>query len=282
MKNNKILLLLFTLTVLILNIIISGANATNQTIPNTHDHTTGQSYNINYFDKDVGGNVLNNSKISKNILNSPLSKKIVSMSKKGSVILKFGNEKGPKILLCAGIHGNEVAANLATLKFLEKIKNKKIKGTIYVIPFIIPKDTASNSRSWYYSMKRCRVDPNRVANAPGTPGYKIVQFARKNNIKFVIDIHSGSGLVRHKKGLVFASKRIVSAAETNWIKYIKKTLNPKISYTIPYKGSIQDCSQSNNINTITFEVEKDKCSVSHWAKIEYNMIITACKYLKLF
>ena len=245
------------------------------TTPNNH------SYSIKYFDKSVGGNVLKNSKISKNMPKSTLSQKIVSMAKKGSVILKFGNGKGKKIVLCAGIHGNENAANIAALKFIETIKNKKIKGTIYVIPFIIPKDTAINNRT-YHSPQKGYVDPNRISNVPGSPGYKIIQFAKKNNIKFLIDIHTGGDLANHKNGHVFANKKPTSIEETKWLKYIEKNMKPSIKKDTAPKGYIRGYSKANNINVVTFEVERDKGSVSHWANVEYKMLINACKYFKLF
>lgn len=232
--------------------------------------------------KVLGGNVLKNNKISKNIPKTNLSKKIVSMSKKGSVILKFGDGNGSKLLLCAGIHGNEVASNIATLKFIEKIKNKKIKGTLYVIPFIIPKDTAINSRAWYFSKKKTWVDPNEVAHISGTPGNKIVKFAKKNNIKYIIDIHTGGGISSYKKGFVYANKKPVRKVETKWLKYIKTTVNPVIKYNNPKKGYMRYYSMTNGISTLTFEVERDKGSVSYWAKVEYKMLINACNFFKLF
>ncbi|MEA4956536.1 hypothetical protein SDC9_07671 [bioreactor metagenome] len=204
------------------------------------------------------------------------------MSKKGSVILKFGNGKGPKLLLCAGIHGNEVSANIATLKFIEKIKNKKINGTLYIIPFTIPKDTSINSRWWYYSKKKDWVDPNEVAHITGTPGNKIVKFAKKNNIKYIIDIHTGGGISSYKNGFIYANKNPVRQGEVKWLNYIKKAIKPMVKYNNPKKGYTRYYSKLNNISTLTFEVERDQGSVSKWSKIEYKMLLYACKYFKFF
>ena len=279
LKKEKLLFLFLILLIVIIPNMIDTASATD--INNDNNVKSNSTYSIGYFDKNVGGNVLKNSKISKNLPNSTLSKKIVSMSKKGSVILKFGNGNGPKILVCAGIHGDESAASISTLKFLENIKNKKIKGTIYVIPFVIPKNTAINTRNWYNPNKGYDVDPNRCVNVSGTPGYKIVQFAKKNNVKFIIDVHSGKGFTNYKNGFVYANKRPTSIEETKWLKYIK-TVNPGIRYAIFDIVDIRGYSKVNNINSITLEVEKDKGPISHWAQIEYKMIIRACKYFNLF
>jgi predicted deacylase len=60
------------------------------------------------------------------------------MSKKGSVILKFGKDN-PPILIYAGIHGDEIASNIATVRLIESLKNKKINCLIHIIPFTILK-----------------------------------------------------------------------------------------------------------------------------------------------
>ncbi|MGL6298816.1 MAG: hypothetical protein ACRC1M_06605 [Methanobacteriaceae archaeon] len=237
-------------------------------------------YSISYFDKTAGGNVLKNSKVSKNIPNGALSKKIVSMTKKGSVILKFGNGNGPKLLISAGIHGNENAANIATLRLIETIKNKKINGTIYIIPFLIPKDTEKNSRNWYYTARNANVDPNEVAHRNDTPGNKVVKFAKENNISCIIDVHTGGGLNSYKKGFIYANKYPATKIESKWLKYIKKYVNPTITYNIPEKGMIRNQARINGISTITMEVERDNGYVSNWAKVEYKMLIYGLKYFK--
>ena len=226
--------------------------------------------------------MLKNSKISKNLPNSTLSKRIASMTKNGSVILKFGDGNASKILICAGIHGDESAANIATLRFIENIKDKKIKGTIYVIPFVIPKSTALNRREWFNPKMRRTIDPNQHSHVPRTPGHDIVQFAKKNNIKFIIDVHSGKDLFDQKNGAIFANKKPTNTEERKLLKHIKKMVNPKIKYNVPKRGFIRGYSKVNNITAITLEVERDKGSVSFWAKAQYKMIISACKYFKLF
>ena len=246
---------------------------------NNHD-SKNSSYTISYFDKTVGGDVLKNKDISKNVPNSTLSSKIVNMTKNGSVILKFG--KGSlKVLIFAGIHGNESASSIATLKLIESLKTKKIKGSVYIIPFTIPKSTAKNTRYWYKGTKK--YDPNRVANLPGSPGYKIIRFAKKNKIKYIIEAHSGGFISHYKRGLIFANKYSTNKKEAQWIKYIKKTTNLKLNYTsVPPRGYFRAYARSNKITAITFEVERDKGTVAHWSDVELKMLKYALKYFKLF
>ncbi|MGL6298815.1 MAG: hypothetical protein ACRC1M_06600 [Methanobacteriaceae archaeon] len=264
---------------------IIKTNSSNVTIfkniTNSNSETYTPKYGISYFDKTVGGNVLKNSKVSKNILNTALSKKIVAMVKNGSVILKFGNGNGPKLLICGGIHGDENTANIATLRLIEPIKNKRINGTIYIIPFLIPKDTEKNSRKWYYTTKKIYVDPNRVAHITGSPGNKLVKFAKENSIKYIMDVHNGERLSSYKRGFIFANKYPTTKIESKWLNYIKKYVNPTITYNVPENGMIRNQARINGISTITFEVERDNGYVSNWAKVEYKMIICGLKYFKL-
>jgi len=197
----------------------STINSSNISITNKlsmQSSTNLVGYSISTFDKSVGGNVLANSAIKKDIPRTSLSNQIFQMIKKGSVILKFGNGHGPKLLISVGIHGNEPQANIAAMKYMEYIKNKNFNGTIYIIPFDIPKDTALNTR--YYN----GLDPNRIANIKGTPSWKIVQFARNNGINYLIDVHSGGGV--GKNGFIYhnlASTKI----EKKWISYIISKTN---------------------------------------------------------
>jgi predicted deacylase len=209
-----------------------------------------------------------------------LSKKIVSMCKNGSVIIKIGKGK-PKLLITAGIHGSEPGANIATLRFIEKIKNKKINGSIYIIPFFIPKDTSVNKRVWYNPKTKSAADPNRISNKVGTPGYNVVQFAKKNNITSIIDVHTGHGLSGYKNGFIFTNKN-PTKKEKQWIKYIKKSVNPYIQYNSPQNGMIRSYSRNNGIDTITLEVEGVKGSFPYWANVEYKMLYQASKFFKIF
>ncbi len=97
---------------------------------------------IYIMDSSVGGDVLENPEIDQYIPKTSFSMEIFNMVKQGSVVLKFGNGDGPKLLISAGIHGNEPEANIAIMKYLEYIKDESFNGTLYVIPFDIPQSTA--------------------------------------------------------------------------------------------------------------------------------------------
>lgn len=237
------------------------------------NNSSNNNYHIYYLDKSLGGNVQANPEISQNIPKTDLSNKIFSMTKNGSVVLKFGNGNGPKLLISAGIHGNEEESNIAVMKYLEYIQDKSFNGTLYIIPFDIPRDTAFNSR--YYLGK----DPNRIANVKGTPGYNIIQFAKNNGINYLLDVHSGGGVT--PAGWVYVnSPSTITSAEKNWSSYIKTKAGCKIILNPDNSpGMLRDYANSKGINCITLEVERDTMPTTTSACTLYKMIIAAVKYL---
>lgn len=229
------------------------------------------TYTISYLDTKVGGNVLANPEISQNIPRTDLSTKIFSMTKKGSVVVKLGNGNGPKLLISTGIHGNEEEANIAVMKYLEYIKHQKFNGTLYIIPFDIPRDTAINSRNYK------GVDPNRNINVKGTPGWKIVQFAKAHGIKYILDVHSGSEVP--SKGCIYINNNR-KLEEKNWSNYIKLKTNSYITFNGLSSSSMLRCyASSQGINTLTIEVERDTVPTTNAACAEYKIIMAAAKYL---
>lgn len=275
-KNNytnqsKHLISLLGILLVVLTVSLSGSYASNVTNGTTQT-VSSSHYTISIFDSTVGGNVLSNPSINKYIPKTNFSKQIFQMTKKGSVIVKLGNGKGPKLLISAGVHGNEPQANIAIMKYLELIKNKQINGTLYIIPFDIPRDTALNTR--YYK----GLDPNRIANIKGSPSWKIVQFARTNHITYILDLHSGGGV--GKNGYIYINRNS-STTEKKWVSYIKSKTYCSIGYdAADSAGMIRVASHRYGINTITLETERDSAAVLTAAQAEYRMIVAAMHYLR--
>jgi len=266
-KNFRFYLIILCLILFILAFtpVSSAANTTNS--------SNSSTYTISYVDTSLGGNVLNNPEISQNIPKTYLSNQIFNMTKKGSVVLKFGKGNGPKLLITAGIHGNEEEANIAAMKYLEYIKNKSFNGTLYIIPFAIPADTALNSRNYKGQ------DPNRIANKKATPGYNIIQFARNNGVQYLLDVHSGSQV--GSKGYIFVSNpSTITVKEKNWSNHIKSKTGCYISTNgADDAGMVRNCAKKYSINTITLEVERDSIPTMTSANVEYKMIQAAVNYL---
>ncbi|MCE5214869.1 MAG: succinylglutamate desuccinylase/aspartoacylase family protein [Methanobacterium sp.] len=275
-KSQKLrILTLLSITMLFFLIIAPGTYAANNTTTNSSVYTAAaeSGYTMSILDSSVGGDVLANSQISQNIPRTEFSNQIFNMAKQGSVVLKFGNGNGPIMLISAGIHGNEVEANIATMKFLEYIKDKTFNGTLYVIPFDIPKSTAANSRLYK------GVDPNRNTNVPGTPGYNIVQFCLREGVQYLLEVHSGTGV--GSSGLLISnSEYTMTSQERAWASYINSHSN---SWTLigidDYAGLMRTYANKLGINSMNMEVDSVVLSTMTAVELEYTMIVAATQFL---
>ena len=261
------------------HLVMVSADATQNIVESNETNNNGYSSPIKVigptyiiFDKHVAGDVLKNREINSYIPKTSFAKTIFRLEQSGSVMLKFGNGNGPKVLISAGIHGNETEANIAIMKYLEFIKDKSFKGTLYVIPFDIPIDTAKNTR--FYNGK----DPNRIANIVGSPGWNIINFAHKNGISYLLDVHSGGDVT--SRGLLNVNSGTSHSPEVKWAKYIT-SISGCTSRVQPLEtGMVRAQAFKYKINTITMEVERDTASTIVSAATEFKMIKAAMKFFK--
>jgi len=249
---------------------IVESNKTNNNGYSSYIKVIGPTYII--FDKNVGGDVLKNREINSYIPKTTFAKTIFRLEKSGSVMLKFGNGNGPKVLISAGIHGNETEANIAIMKYLEYIKDKSFNGTLYVIPFDIPIDTALNTR--FYKGH----DPNRIANIAGSPGWNIIHFAHANGINYLLDVHSGGSVT--SKGLLNVNTGTSNSKEAKWAHYITSVSGCVSRVQALETGMVRAEALKYKINTITMEVERDTAPTLVSAATEFKMIKAAMKFFK--
>jgi predicted deacylase len=329
-KNHKEMMLILDRITLVLVILIAVSMGMGSAFAVESPATTST------LDSNVAGDVTQNSEVTANVPPTDSSKQILENQKQGSTVTQYGDGTGNKLLIWAGIHGNEEEANIATMQYMEYIKGLQFDGTLYVVPFAIPKDTAVNSRDygpiaysytawvpykkgWYKSWYQKRYkkyyrshgkkryywtykwrskwkygwlykpvpkigykyeDPNRIANIAGTPGWNIVEFARNNGIKNILDVHSGGDLSGYTNGVIYATtptKWDSYQYESNWANYIKSITQSAVEYGSGQPGMVRIQGHQYGINTITLEVERDGNTLQ-WAAVELNMIKAACKY----
>jgi predicted deacylase len=224
------------------------------------------------LDAKIGGDVTRNYQINNYLPKTDFAKTVLRMIKNGSTILKFGNGLGPKVMINAGIHGNEVEANLSIMKYLEYIKDKDINGTLYINPFALPLTTAPNTRNYRGQ------DPNRVAGNYGTPGWNIVQFARKNGVQYFLDVHSGSGI--SAKGTLFVTPSSTTSPMYKWAIFTSRSSGCNFIFRKMESGMLRTELTKYNIKALTVEVEKDSIPTTVAATTEYKIINAVAKYFK--
>ena len=165
---------------------INVTGADDQSAGNLTSYTTVQAVQstavapkMKIIISGTGGTVTNNYYIKKNIPQSQLTSQIIALSKKGTPIIRFGNGSGPKVMIVAGVHGNELPSQIAAMKLINYLNGKHINGTVYIVPFVVPSSTAKNIRYWKGK------NLNSVTNVAGTPTNKILNMAKKLTLLYL-------------------------------------------------------------------------------------------------
>ena len=205
---------------------------------------------LEIISKDSGGFVSANKNIFDKINLSLNSKFILNQAIKGTPMIKFGNGD-PKVMIVAGVHGNELAPQIAALNLIDHIYDLDLNGTVYVIPLASPKSTMENSR--YFE----GVDLNRSAHKPNVITNLILKKAKKLEIDAIGDFHSSAPNSNPGREGVFCTK--VPCSKSYFIAdYIaEKTGSEKILYPsagIPFKGALEDEANLKQIPAVTCEV----------------------------
>ena len=206
---------------------------------------------IDIINTKTGGDITHNSVLYSNIPKTVLSAQIISKAKSGTPMVTFGDGNGPKILIVAGVHGNELPAPAAAMKLINYLNGKTIHGTIYIIPFAIPYNSAHTQRYWNGQ------NPNTVANVYGTPTNTIVNLAIRLHVNAIGDFHSSQPGGVPGADAIFCSK-LPTVKSYQIASYIsKKTGTTLLAYKysgVDYPGALEDTCNIHGIPAVTCEV----------------------------
>jgi hypothetical protein len=150
--------------------------------------------------QNTGGDISLNQDLWEKLDLGSIGKPLIKAALKGTPLLKFGSGS-PHILLCAGIHGNELPPQVAFFKLLNQLEDKQVKGTVYIIPIAIPYATMKNSRRFK------GFDMNRKTFKEGYISNTILKTAQKLKIQAVADFHSTQPQSNPGVESVFCSKK---------------------------------------------------------------------------
>ncbi|MBQ2665718.1 succinylglutamate desuccinylase/aspartoacylase family protein [Methanobrevibacter sp.] len=205
---------------------------------------------MSYLCDFSGGYISRNKSIMDNLDLNKFTQFVLEKCVHGTPIFKLGN-KGTRILILSGIHGNELPSQIANLKLLNRMLYKDLNHTLYFIPFASPKSTMNNQRTLN------TMDLNRSAHIKDSLSNLIVRAVEDLGINFVGDFHSTSFNSNPGIESVFSSKS--PSAESYLIaNYISQDIGCTVlsvdfagSY---YKGAVEDVCNLNGIPAITGEV----------------------------
>lgn len=203
------------------------------------------------------GYISKNKNIFEKIELTPFTRFVLQSTTYGTPIFKFGNS-GKKLLVLSGIHGNELAPQLASLSLLNELMGNDLNNTVYVIPFASPKSTMNNERTFN------SLDLNRSAHVTNSLSNMIIQAINELKIEFVGDFHSTAYNSNPGVESVFSSKN--PSPESYLIaEYISEEVGSEvISFDVAgssYKGAIEDVCNLRGIPAVTCEVVSPFASV---------------------
>lgn len=199
---------------------------------------------------ETGGLIGENRTLMKHLINKPLTETLIDAAKNGTPLLKLG--KGiPRVILISGLHGNELPPQISLVRLINEIDGLKFRGTIYTIPFAIPKAIMHNTRRFD------GYDMNRSAYKPGTVSNDILKLLESLKIDAVADFHSTQKNSNPGVQSIFCSKK--PCYESFKIgKYLSETTSSKIicqekAGTL-FKGALEDEANLAGIPAVTCEV----------------------------
>ena len=227
---------------------------------------------ITIIDPETGGNIEKNQILQRHLSKDMITESLIKAAKKGTPLFRMGSGF-PKVLLTAGVHGNELPPQAAISWLLNELEKKKMAGTVYIIPFAIPYATMTNSRrfqGW---------DMNRKALEEGTISYQIITITQTKKIDAVADFHSTQSQSNPGIESVFCSKKPCNES-FKIATYITRQTSSKIisqekAGTL-YGGALEDELNLSGIPAVTCEV------VSQNGKIDPSSLMRSYLQMQAF
>lgn len=140
--------------------------------------------NISIISNETGGNIEKNIPLMEHISNIPFIRDLTHIAQQGTPLLEIG-QGFPKVMITAGIHGNELPPQIASIWLInELLMTELVDGTVFIIPFAVPHATMENSRRFK------GMDMNRTASKGGFISNSIIKTIKDLNISAVADFHS--------------------------------------------------------------------------------------------
>jgi len=213
---------------------------------------------IRIISEQTGGNLRENETIINHLVEDGLTSKILDSALDGTPLIYMG-KGSPRIMMTAGIHGNELSPQIAALLTIQKLEEKKINGSVYIIPFAIPYATMKSTRRFK------GFDMNRSAFKDGYLSNEIIKVAKDLKLDSLADFHATKPYSNPGIESIFCSKK-PTPESFKIAEYINKTTKSKIichkNAGTLYKGALEDECNLSGIPAVTCEV------VSHNNKVD--------------
>ena len=193
-------------------------------------------------------NIMSNDELASNIPQSNISNQMTQATTNGIPIYKIGDGSAPVSVISAGVHGDQLVPVVAAMQLINFLDGRKIKGTVYVIPFSSPVALSQNTKLTN------GVNLNRVADQEGTISNEIVKLAMKNNASATGDFHETEIGKNPGKTTIMCSEVPTYNSYQLASSMCNLAENTKLSYFvagITYDGAIEDTLNLNGTPAVT-------------------------------
>lgn len=223
---------------------------------------------MDIINENTGGDVTGNYELMKHIPDNNLNNEIVNSASNGTPLITLGDGSNPKVMITAGLHGNELAPQIAALRLINELYDKKINGTVYIIPFVAPECTSKNSGLFRGE------NLNLIADQEGNPTSELFKLIQSLNIISLADYHSTS--TDPARNAVIYYPKIGSSKIAV---YITKSTNSALLALIKHPGFLIAKCNSNNIPAVICEVKSPDGVASDFSiDFSYNQMKSFLKY----
>jgi Predicted deacylase len=234
--------------------------------------------NITTISNETKGEIERNIHLMKYIPESEVLGDLVHTARSGTPLLKIGRGF-PKVMITAGIHGNELPPQAAAARIIADLSDQDINGTVYVIPFAVPHATMENSRRFK------GVDMNRAASKGGFISNNILNTIKDLEISAVGDFHSTKPGSNPGVESVFCSK---SPCYKSYLiaKYITESTYSRIichqEAGALYNGALEDECNLEGVPAVTCEVVSQNGLVTNEShERSYMQMISYLQYFNI-
>lgn len=206
--------------------------------------------NIRIISNETKGEIEKNAILMNYIYRNNITDDLVHAGKLGTPLLKIGYGT-PKIMITAGIHGNELPPQIAAIRVIDNLLDKEMNGTLYVIPFAVPHATMENSRRFK------GIDMNRAASKGGFISNSIINTIKSLKISAVGDFHSTKPGSNPGIQSVFCSKKPCYESYLMAEHITENTSSKMIVHEEAgrvYNGALEDECNLEGIPAVTCEV----------------------------
>ncbi|MTK63448.1 MAG: succinylglutamate desuccinylase [Methanobacterium sp.] len=226
----------------------------------------------------TGGAIDQNNVLMDHVPDGDISHKMLKAARYGTPMMKMGTGS-PKVMISAGVHGNELPPQIAALELLEYLDNVNLYGTVYIVPFAVPNATKNNSRRFK------GFDMNRSAKKSGSATNKILMAAETLGVLSLADFHSTKPGSNPGIESVFCSKKPCSES-LKIAKHITEDTSSKvICHKVAgalYSGALEDECNLKYVAAVTCEVLSENNLVrSGSVEASFKQMISYLEYFDI-